>query len=208
MHWVGKHVFQLLWWEHEVQSRSPCDAVCVGGRGQWWWLELSVHLDTPPSPSLQPSQEDLCPSSLPGAIGGMGRPGWGVTPSTKSFLAQTLGVILSCFHPHNQPFLWVWVLPVKCFLEAALLSTLTDTALALVLIFSHLEYCSSLLIGLLTPVCCTWLHNATRVIFFPRNHVKNFFYILKMFVMHICGSKFNDTKEHGVKSKSWSTPVL
>lgn len=51
--------------------------LCVWGGGQWWWLELSVHLDTPPSPSLQLSQEDLCPSSLPGAIGGMGRPGGG-----------------------------------------------------------------------------------------------------------------------------------
>lgn len=48
--------------------------MCVGGCGgrQWWWLELSSPRRAL-SLSLQLAQEDLCPSALPGAIGGIDR---------------------------------------------------------------------------------------------------------------------------------------
>lgn len=52
------------------------------------------------SASLGGNQADLIHSAFQELLEEWVDLGVGVTPSTKSFSAQTLGIILSCFHPH------------------------------------------------------------------------------------------------------------
>lgn len=77
--------------------------VCGGGGGrQWWWLELSSPRHAL-SLSLQLAQEDLCPSALPGAIGGIDRPEWS-NSEYKILLSPDVGSYFLLFSPPYPAF--------------------------------------------------------------------------------------------------------
>lgn len=112
VHCVGKHVsFSFSGREHGEQPESPCDGVHVCAHvcelaavGALYSLRYNL---SPGYPCLQLTQADVCPLSLPEAIGGRGRPE-ASDSKPEIFLSQILWVILShlhCLYPVIHPSL-------------------------------------------------------------------------------------------------------